>query len=306
MASLNVGGMTFANRHELMAAMDHERALRDYSKQLQAVEKLQQQLNRLLQQPSLAEAWAPKDAETYLLTELPNHELERRSQKAGLEQQRLTIELAQQRASLERGARLIPEVSPLEERTLALRGQVDHLDAFGVACRMAAQNLADASEEIRRAYAPKLQAYLSRDLAQVTDGRYSEALVSDRFEVLLRVPETRSMVDLKQLSRGTQQQIYLLLRLGLMEVMGGGTETLPLFLDDALALADDDRRAELLKVLEAEQRQVIYFTAGETGAARAFGPKWHRVTLPKPMSDSGAVPEIGSAPLRMVESQDVG
>jgi uncharacterized protein YhaN len=106
--------------------------------------------------------------------------------------------------------------------------------------------------------------------------------------VLLRVPETRSMVDLKQLSRGTQQQIYLLLRLGLMEVMGGGTETLPLFLDDALALADDDRRVELLKVLEAQEGQVVYFTAGESEAAAAFGDRWHRIDLPRPMSAAEA------------------
>jgi uncharacterized protein YhaN len=297
-----VGSMTFSSRQELMAAMDHERARRDYEEQLDMVHRLQKQLEDLHQHPSPAEPGAPRDGATAPLTELPNEELERRSRQAAEEQQRLTIELAQQRASLERGARLIPEVAPLEERVLGLRRQVEHVDAFGLACRLAVQNLLEASEEIRRAYAPKLQSYLGRDLARITDGRYTEALVNERFEVLLRAPETKTMVDLRRLSRGTQQQIYLLLRLGLLEVMSGGTETLPLFLDDALALADDDRRSELLKVLESEKRQVIYFTAGEKGAAEVFGPKWHRVTLPRPMA---AAPEdalaIGSPPLRVVK-----
>jgi uncharacterized protein YhaN len=263
-----------------MTAIDRERALRDCRQQRASIDLLERQLETLeLHAGPGRNAVGGAGA----LTDITGRALARLSADAEAGVQRLTVELAGQRASLERGGRQIPEVAPLEERALQLRRQVEHLDAFGNACRLAAATLASASEEIRRAYAPKLQAYLSRDLAQVTDGRYSEALVSDRFEVMLRVPETKSMVDLKQLSRGTQQQIYLLLRLGLMEVMGG-TEILPLFLDDALALADDDRRAELLKVLEAQERQVIYFTAARGEAAVAFGARWHRVDLPRPLS----------------------
>jgi DNA repair exonuclease SbcCD ATPase subunit len=279
-AALRVGERTFSSRQDLMTAIDRERALRDCRQQRASIDLLERQLETLeLHAGPGRNAVGGAGA----LTDITGRALARLSADAEAGVQRLTVELAGQRASLERGGRQIPEVAPLEERALQLRRQVEHLDAFGNACRLAAATLASASEEIRRAYAPKLQAYLSRDLAQVTDGRYSEALVSDRFEVMLRVPETKSMVDLKQLSRGTQQQIYLLLRLGLMEVMGG-TEILPLFLDDALALADDDRRAELLKVLEAQERQVIYFTAARGEAAVAFGARWHRVDLPRPLS----------------------
>ena len=307
MRSLSVGGMSFRNRKELMSALEHERARRDYAEQLAATESLQQRLDGLHKQPSPAGTAEPQDAGTLPLTELADDQLERRSMQAAKEQQRLTIELAQLRASLERGARLIPEVAPLEERALALQAQVEQMDAFGLACRMAVENLAEGSEEIRRAYAPKLQAYLGRDLARITEGRYTEALVNERFEVLLRAPETKAMVDLRRISRGTQQQIYLLLRLGLLEVMSSGTETLPLFLDDALALADDDRRSELLKVLESEKRQVIYFTAGERGAAAAFGPQWHRMVLPRPAAGAAeGAAQVRSKPLRVVEQPGSG
>ena len=298
--ALRVGERIFSSRQELMSAIDRERARRDCHQQRAAVDLLERQLETLeLHAGPIGTVGGGAGA----LTDITSRELERLSAEADAEVQRLTVDLAGQRASLERGGRLIPEVAPLEERVLQLRQQVEHLDAFGDACRLAAATLASASEEIRRAYAPKLQAYLSRDLAQVTDGRYSEALVSDRFEVLLRVPETRSMVDLKQLSRGTQQQIYLLLRLGLMEVMGGGTETLPLFLDDALALADDDRRAELLKVLEAQECQVVYFTGGESEAATAFGDRWHRIDLPRPVSGADAA---GQQTLKIIDRPGAG
>lgn len=279
-ASITVAGRRYRSRQDLMSAIDQERARRDLAQQHAAVQSLERRLSTMQEQPRAA------DGKAGPLSNLSGRELARAHAEAAAEVERLSTDLVRQRASLERGARLITEVAPLEEQAVELRRRVSHLEAFGDACLLAAQTLASASEEIRRAYAPKLQAHLSRDLEQVTDGRYREALVSDRFEVLLRAPDTGSMVDLKHLSRGTQQQIYLLLRLGLLEVMSGGTESLPILLDDALALADDDRRAELLGVLQAQRRQVIYFTAGEAGAAAAFGSQWHRVDLPRPIAGS--------------------
>jgi DNA repair exonuclease SbcCD ATPase subunit len=301
MEDIKIGRTRFRSRQDLMAAIERERARRDHQEQLAAVARLRHKVDWLVQKSSPQQATSIQDVETAPLADLTDNQLERRSYKAGEDLQRLNIELAQQRASLERGARLIPEVSPLEESVLDLRHRVDHLDQFGAACRMAAQGLAEAAEEIRRAYAPRLQAYLARDLRRITDGRYVEALVSDRFDILVRAPETGSMVDLRHLSRGTQQQIYLLLRLGLLEVMGGDIETLPLFLDDALALADDDRRSELLKVLEGEQRQLVYFTSGEAGAATGFGPQWHRLTLPRPArQELEGLPPAGALPVKVV------
>lgn len=296
---LTVAGTRYRSRQELMSAIDRERARRDTSEQGAAVARLQAQLDLLLRQSAMKATLSTSTAET-ALSELSDHELELRSRTQAEKHRNLSLELAHRRASLERGARLIPEVSPLEERAVELRRRVDHLDAFGVACRLAAESLAQASEEIRRSYAPRLQAYLARDLARVTDGRYVEALVSDGFEILLRAPERGSMVDLRHLSRGTQQQVYLLLRLGLLEVMGADLETLPLFLDDALALADDERRDELLRVLEGEHRQVIYFTGGERGAAVGFGPQWHRLLLPRPASLEAEGASLAGAPVRVV------
>jgi recombinational DNA repair ATPase RecF len=296
---LTVAGTRYRTRQELMSAIDQYRARRDYSEQGVAVARLQGQLDLLLHQPALQAAPATRAVDT-ALGELSDYELELRSRTQAEKHQNLSLELAQRRASLERGARLIPEVSPLEERVVELRRRVDHLDAFGVACRLAAESLAQASEEIRRSYAPRLQAYLARDLARITDGRYVEALVSDKFEILLRAPENGSMVDLRHLSRGTQQQVYLLLRLGLLEVMGGDRETLPLFLDDALALADDERRHELLRVLEGEHRQVIYFTGAEQAAGVGFGPQWHRLVLSRPTSSEVERASPVDAPMRVV------
>ncbi len=279
--ALEVGGMIFPDRSALMVALDHQRAQRELANQQDAVKQIQDRLKEL-QQP--AEGGPEAGDEPASLAVKLSAATKRQSE--------MTLLLERQRTALQVRSSQIGEVAPLEERVAALKEQTQALEAFGAACRLAAEQLSQASEEIRRAYAPKLQEYLSRDLPRITAGRYSEAVVNERFEVMLRAPETNQMVEMGRLSRGTQQQIYLLLRLGLLDIVGSRGERLPLFLDDALALSDDDRRAELLNVLEAEDRQVIYFTAHESMAAAAFGDGWHRVVLPAPGAAGQAPPEL--------------
>ena len=271
--ALRIGDRTFADRRALMLALDHQRARRELATQQGTGDQIQARLRELLEQPA-------------------DGGMGEQLRAASSRQTELTLQLERQRAALTVRSGQTAEVAPLEERVAQLTQQVAELEAFGSACRQAADQLEQASEEIRRAYAPKLQAYLSRDMPRITAGRYSEAVVNERFEVMLRAPETNQMVEMARLSRGTQQQIYLLLRLGLLDIVGSRGERLPLFLDDALALSDDDRRAELLRVLEAEDRQVIYFTAQESAAATAFSGGWHRVELPAPSAAGQAPPEL--------------
>ncbi|MFN2463048.1 MAG: ATP-binding protein [Candidatus Dormibacteria bacterium] len=264
---LEVGELTFPDRTRLMTALDAERARRDHAVQQRGVDQLRRELTGLV-----AASSGGGD----------EHQLRLRA--AEERQRRLQLQLEGERSSYRRASLLVPEVAPLEERVAHLHAALDALARFGTAASLGASTLRVAAEEIRRNYAPRLQEYLGRDLARITGGRYTAAVVNDRFEVLLRAPETGSLVEISQLSRGTQQQVYLLLRLGLLEVMSASTEQLPMFLDDALALADDRRRVELLQLLEAEARQVLYFTAGEEGS-KVFDARWHRVVLPPPASE---------------------
>ncbi len=72
----------------------------------------------------------------------------------------------------------------------------------------------------------------------------------------------------KPLSRGTQEQIYLALRLGTLDYLDDGREKLPLILDEALVHWDHDRRKSLYAVLEtvAKKRQLVLFTCHESFA----------------------------------------
>ena len=69
------------------------------------------------------------------------------------------------------------------------------------------------------------------------------------------------ILGIDQVSAGTQDQIYLALRLAIMDCLSPD-EKLPLILDDAFARYDEDRLEQVLRILagEAEERQILIFT----------------------------------------------
>jgi uncharacterized protein YhaN len=119
-----------------------------------------------------------------------------------------------------------------------------------------------AQERVHRDIAPLLATALARDLAAVTAGRYTEALVDPgSLAVKVRGADWR---DVDTLSVGTTEQVYVLLRVALAEHLTG-RESCPLLLDDVTVHADAERTGRLLDVLlaVAERNQVVLFTQQE-------------------------------------------
>ena len=105
----------------------------------------------------------------------------------------------------------------------------------------------------------------SEYLERVTDGRYRRIdLLSEDEEVLGVTLDGRSEpIEVRDpISRGTLDQIFLCLRLGMLDHLDDGRERLPLILDDALLRMDDRRRAAVYALLGeiAPTRQVWILT----------------------------------------------
>jgi uncharacterized protein YhaN len=88
----------------------------------------------------------------------------------------------------------------------------------------------------------------------------------------------------KLLSKGTVDQLYLALRLAMVQSMSENGESIPLLLDDPFANYDDhrlERTLELLARLSA-QNQVILFTCREdvVRAAQTVGAPIRRLDGP--------------------------
>ncbi|MFO7906289.1 MAG: hypothetical protein R6U98_26765 [Pirellulaceae bacterium] len=83
--------------------------------------------------------------------------------------------------------------------------------------------------------------------------------------VLVGVRPNGQTVGPTGMSDGTCDQLYLALRVALLESSLDGHEPLPFIVDDILIMFDDDRAAAALKVLSqlSEKTQVVFFTHHE-------------------------------------------
>jgi uncharacterized protein YhaN len=76
------------------------------------------------------------------------------------------------------------------------------------------------------------------------------------------VTSSGAEIEASSLSRGSIEQLYLCLRIGLAETFAERSEALPLILDDVLVNFDPSRAAAVVEVLAetAARHQVLFFT----------------------------------------------
>jgi uncharacterized protein YhaN len=133
------------------------------------------------------------------------------------------------------------------------------------AIRIAREALVAAGREARKNFRPVLEESLCDELPLITDGRYAEVEVDDELNVFVIAPETGLRVAADSLSRGTQDQIFLVQRLAIAKLLDRSGGIAPLLLDDPFAHFDRMRLKLGLKLLDqaAETRQVILFSEDE-------------------------------------------
>jgi len=115
-----------------------------------------------------------------------------------------------------------------------------------------------AYDELQATFGPRLNQTAARILGQITRSRYDSLKIDQSFAIQVAAPEDENFHDWRFFSGGTIDQVYLALRLAIAGILQGGSEPLPLLLDDALVQYDDGRATAALDYL-ARQCQ-------ETGA----------------------------------------
>ena len=125
--------------------------------------------------------------------------------------------------------------------------------------------LVRAEREYRELHQPDVLRRASEYFERITDGRYRRIDLLDGDEGLLGVTLDGRSEPIEvgdPISRGTLDQIFLCLRLGMLDHLDEGRERLPLILDDALLRMDDQRRSAVYALLGdiAPMRQVWILT----------------------------------------------
>ena len=176
----------------------------------------------------------------------------------------LTVsQLSRLRSELDRSRGVLQTLgdgAALGAQKAALETRISELQEKDEALSMAQAALEEASSALQTRFAPKLTARAGEIFAGLTGGRY-EQMALDR-QMNLWATETGEVAQrpVLALSGGTADQLYLALRLAIVEL--ALPDDAPVVLDDALAMFDDERAKKALRVLKklSETRQILLFS----------------------------------------------
>lgn len=120
----------------------------------------------------------------------------------------------------------------------------------------AKEKLSEAFYEISTDYAPKLNSLAKSVFSKITDEKYTDFTVNDKYEITLR-DNNNIIVPGEYLSTGTYDQIYFSLRMALVNLIA---PDMTVILDDSFAMYDDARLNNTLSYLSTMKNQILIFT----------------------------------------------
>lgn len=282
----------------LLRAMMAEAGVRDeqaYERRLAVDERRRQLLDRVREARTRLEAGRTPEETEALLALLQRHD-EAQLERLLREAADRTAELEARRDGLrEQKGRLAQEMERLGEEAGAgdIRQRLEEQQAELERLLERYVELAVAAALIRRTRTlfeqerqPEVIRLASRYFARMTEGAYRRVAVTEEKMSLAVETAGGAMVDSAFLSRGTQEQLYLALRLALAETIAL-PEPLPLLMDDLFVHFDAGRLARTAEVLReiAGGRQVVLFTCHGHVAERvldALGDRAGLIRLDKP------------------------
>ena len=123
---------------------------------------------------------------------------------------------------------------------------------------MTLELLRDSYEEMKANITPEYNKKVSKMIEIFSDGKYKNVSITDGINVEL---ENGQRVEENKLSVGTIEQIYLALRLSIINELS--EESFPIILDEPFAYSDNNRLSDMMQFLAKVENQVIVLTCTE-------------------------------------------
>lgn len=155
-----------------------------------------------------------------------------------------------------------------------LKAQAEQAAERYVVDSLAVRLLNRARERFESERQPDVVRTAGRVFSAMTRGRYTDVRVPLDGSGVTVLSASGQLKTSEQLSRGTAEQLYLALRVGLIGSLGTTGASLPVLMDDVVVNFDPERReGAVLAIGElAAMRQVLFFTCHpETAAALTAG-----------------------------------
>jgi DNA repair exonuclease SbcCD ATPase subunit len=196
-------------------------------------------------------------------------EVEVRDQEGALERAR--DDEANARARVEANQVDAEQVAGETERLASWRAQLAALQRKSRVLEGTLRAIEAAEQATMRTATRYLEKRMLLDLGRITAGRYRRVRVDDRtLDMAVWAPEKGDWVDVRSLSQGTLDLVYLAARLGLVRLVTGDRRP-PLVFDDPFVTFDDERASRALGLLRelTSDFQVIYLTTSDRYDAAA-------------------------------------
>lgn len=153
----------------------------------------------------------------------------------------------------------LDEMVVLEEKREADKEKLAELREKESIINIAIENLMDAYEEMKTTITPKFTKNLSESIQKISSNKYNKVTINDENGMIIE-NNRGEYVEAIKLSTGTIDQLYLALRLSMIDELS--KENLPIILDESFAYSDNNRLKNILQYLTSDlsNHQTIIFT----------------------------------------------
>ena len=167
---------------------------------------------------------------------------------------------------LSKGGRHLADIeSDIEE----VGKRIVHLKGERIVLEETERSLRRLKEEyLMSQFAPRLEDIASPLLQELTGGRYLDLRLDEELNLKVLREGEDELKPVADLSLGTQDQVYFILRHAVGLILSESGEPLPLILDETLVAFDTKRRTSTIRLLLefSRKRQVILFTCHQDQA----------------------------------------
>lgn len=153
----------------------------------------------------------------------------------------------------------LDELVSIEERLEADTEKLRELQRQEETINIAIENLTMAYEEMKNTITPKFTKSLSSSINRISNSKYEKVTINDENGMVVE-NNRGEYVEAYKLSTGTIDQLYLALRLSMIDDLS--KERLPIILDESFAYFDNERLENVLRYLKEElhDHQTLIFT----------------------------------------------
>ena len=153
----------------------------------------------------------------------------------------------------------LENLSSLEEQLSILNEEHENLKNINNSIELTKTLLERAYEKMKSQISPIFTEKLSNNISKITKGKYKNIYFNDEQGLTVEL-ENGNYVPAEKLSIGTIDQLYLSLRLAMLDSISN--EKVPIILDEAFAYYDNERLKNILAYLgtEFKNRQIIILT----------------------------------------------